>query len=300
MGETATYSIIDLERLTGVKAHTIRIWEKRYGICAPGRNQGGIRHYGDEDLRHMLNISILRKKGYKISEIAAMCRHELGEKVMNEVRTGAGDQRVEEMILTMINLDEEGFREILQASMLEHGLELTFSRLIQPFFERIGIMWLAGTINPAQEHFVSNIIRQKLIVAINSLEAPQDPKALKFILFLPEGELHELGLLLYTYIIKKNGHRVVYLGQSTPLGCIRNVIGTQGGDVILTMITASITGERLNSYLRQLATEFPDRALLISGAQVWQDDVSIPEHPRLVRIAGVESLKEHISELSAA
>ncbi|HRZ76109.1 MAG TPA: B12-binding domain-containing protein, partial [Bacteroidales bacterium] len=243
------------------------------------------------------NVSILRRKGYKISQIASMCREELGQRVLDQVRDGSGDRRVEEMIQTMIALDEEGFRDILQTSMVEQGVEGTFTRLIQPFFERIGVMWLAGTINPAQEHFVTNIIRQKLIVAINSLETPMGPQAHRFVLFLPENEMREMALLLYSYIIKRAGHRVLYLGQSTPLGCVRHALRDQEGDVLLTSITSAYSGEALTAYLNQLSGEFPTHRILVTGLQVWQDEELIPRQAHLMRIAGTESLRQFLGTM---
>lgn len=297
MSDTGTYSINDLERLTGIKAHTLRIWEKRYGICDPGRSDGNIRNYNDTDLRLMLSVSILKRKGFKISHIAGMDEAELHLQVSRELLSNSGDQRVEDMIYAMVKLDEAGFNELIGRAIVDFGMEESFARFIHPFFDRIGIMWLAGSINPAHEHFVSNIIRHKLIVAINQLESPTLPDSKKFLLFLPDGEHHELGLLLYSYLIKKAGHRVFYLGQSTPYACVTNVAHSQDIDILFTSITSSLKDESLHHYLTKLTLEFSEKPILLSGMKVWENEENnIPQHPSLIRIAGAESLKAFLSE----
>jgi DNA-binding transcriptional MerR regulator/methylmalonyl-CoA mutase cobalamin-binding subunit len=292
MGENGTYSINDLERLTGIKAHTLRIWEKRYGLCDPDRSNGNIRKYNDQDLRYLLSVSILNKRGFKISEIAGLREEELKEKLGAQINGNQSDHRIEEMILAMLSMDEASFRHVLGAAMVDLGLEDTFSQLIQPFFDRIGIMWLAGSINPAQEHFVSNIIRQKLIVAINSLSPEPIDHKKTFLLFLPENEQHEMGLLLYTYIIKKEGHKVIYLGQSTPLECVKNVMETQKADIMVSAITASLSEDDLKDYLLHLRNAFPGTPLLLGGYQVMNNHLPwLENQPEIYRIHHISDLR---------
>lgn len=297
MGENGTYSINDLERLTGIKAHTLRIWEKRYGLCDPGRSDGNIRRYNDEHLRYLLSVSILKKRGFKISEIAVLKEEELKEMLGSQVNGNQTDHRIEEMILAMLSLDEASFRSILGEAMVELGLEDTFTNLIQPYFDRIGIMWLAGSINPAQEHFVSNIIRQKLIVAINNLSPERIENRKTFLLFLPENEQHEMGLLLYTYIIKKAGHKVIYLGQSTPLECVKNVMETQKADIMVSAITASLSGEELQEYISTLLNAYPGTPLLLGGYQVWNNSLSwLEKQLGIFRIHHISDLKSLLNK----
>jgi DNA-binding transcriptional MerR regulator len=298
MGENGTYSINDLERLTGIKAHTLRIWEKRYGLCDPRRSNGNIRRYTDDHLRYMLSVSILKKRGFKISEIAGLNQEELNDKLSVQVTRNQADHRVEEMILAMISLDEISFRDILGAALVEFGLEETFTRIIQPFFDRIAVMWLAGSINPAQEHFVSNIIRQKLIVAINNTSPEKIENKKTFLLFLPDQEQHELGLLLYTYIIKKAGHRIIYLGQSTPFECVQNVMESQKADIMVSAITNPITEETLQDYLSRLITSFPATPLLLGGYQVWHKEMQWLEKQSLIyKLNGTADLQSLLGRL---
>ncbi len=213
----AHYSIKDLEKLSGIKAHTLRIWEKRYQIVKPSRTDTNIRYYCDDDLKRILNISILNRHGLKISRIAGMTDAQLSEQVMHLAQaTGDHESQIEQLTIAMIEMDEERFEKTLSKSIMTVGFEETVLTIIYPFFDKVGMLWQTGSINPAQEHFVSNLIRQKLLVAIDSQNYPHNPESRRFLLFLPEGELHELGLLFFHYILKKHGHQVIYLGQSVP------------------------------------------------------------------------------------
>lgn len=291
MAASQSYSIKDLERLTGIKAHTIRIWEKRYGIPFPLRSQTNIRQYSDQDLRQLLNIAILRKKGLKISHIASLKDFEIQGLVMNGSLRNGDQEPIEQMILAMITLDEELFKNTLSRSIVELGLEGAFLRVIQPFFQRIGLMWQTGSIDPAQEHFVSNIIRQKLIVAINNQDAGSESGTKTFLIFLPEGEMHELGLLFQTYLIRKHGHRVIYLGQSTPRECVKNVFEAQHPDIILTSIVTPRSIEWVDEFLNTLLEMLPARLILVSGPQVWQSGITLPTATNLKRLTNTDDLK---------
>ncbi|MFW5979061.1 MAG: MerR family transcriptional regulator, partial [Bacteroidia bacterium] len=213
----ATYSIRELEKLSGIKAHTIRIWEKRYKIIQPKRTGTNIRYYSNNDLKKLLNITILNRQGWKISDIAKLSDEELNRKVKDfSYDSKDTESQIEKLVIAMVDLDEVKFDQILSNAIMHDGFEQTIINLIFPFFKKIGLLWQTGSINPAQEHFVSNLFRQKLMVAIDNLKIPDRKDAKKFILFLPEKEFHELGLLFYSYLIKKSGHSVIYLGSSVP------------------------------------------------------------------------------------
>jgi len=213
----ANYSIRDLEKLSGIKAHTIRIWEKRYQLIQPRRTSTNIRYYSDNELKKLLNISILHRHGYRISKIAQLDNDEIHERIREITNEGCDFiSQVENLVIAMIELDENKFEKILSKSIIRIGFEETIIKLVYPLFEKIGILWVTGTINPAQEHFMSNLIRQKLVSAIDGQISSDSSASKKFILFLPEGELHELGLLFYSFMLKKSGHQVIYLGQSVP------------------------------------------------------------------------------------
>ncbi|MEA3477534.1 MAG: MerR family transcriptional regulator [Bacteroidota bacterium] len=262
------YSIKDLERLTGIKAHTLRIWEKRYNIVKPERSDTNIRCYNDENLKRLLNISILVKNGYKISKIADLDDEQINEKVLETSRLSHNyASQIESLIVSMIELDEVKFETVLNSVIIRLGFERTVFDILYPLFERIGILWQIGSINPAQEHFISNLIRRKMFVAIDGLPPASSPDSKQFILFLPEWELHEIGLLLYDYLIRKKGHKVIYLGQSLPMDDLLSVSKIKTPDYILTSFTAAIPKNELRSYVDNIANNFQDQTILITGIQ---------------------------------
>ncbi len=264
----ATYSIRDLEKLSGVKAHTIRIWEKRYNLVEPMRTSTNIRYYCDEDLKKLLNISILNKNGFKISQIASLEKNELNDKVIYIINDlNENDSRIESLIVAMIELDETKFEKILNQAILKYGFETTIIETLYPFLERIGILWQIGKINPAQEHFITNLIRQKLIVAIDGVIQSKNIDSKKFIMFLPEGELHEISLLVYHYCIKKNGHKVIYLGQSVPFKDLVEVEKIKPADYLFTSIITSNSQIKFNEYLFKLSNQFDNKTIFITGKQ---------------------------------
>ncbi len=262
----AHYSIRDLERLTGIKAHTIRIWEKRYGLIEPERTSTNIRAYCDIDLKKLLNISILNKNGYKISKIANLSQQEIAVNITNLSQQSMDTESfLESLTIAMIDLDEPKFDKILTRSILQLGFEDTVIRILNPFFVRIGIMWQTGSINPAQEHFVSNLVRQKMLVATDNHLPGDSAHAKTFLLFLPEGEMHELGLLFANYLIRKRGHRAIYLGQNVPLNDLIEVEQIKPSDYILTSFITSMTDCDTLNYLHGLIKQFPEKPIYITG-----------------------------------
>jgi len=272
------YSIRELEKLTGIKAHTIRIWEKRYKIIKPERTNTNIRYYCDEDLKKLLNIAILNRQGYRISDIAKMNNSEMSEKIMNFTYSSSDvESQIEKMVIAMVDLDEVTFDKIISNAIMHDGFEQTIIKLIFPFFGKIGVLWQTGSINPAQEHFVSNLFRQKIMVAIDNLMIPDKKDAKKFILFLPENEFHELGLLFYNYLIKKSGQSVIYLGSSVPLEDLYKTTEIIKPDYLFTAITTSIKGMDVNMYIQKLSENFPKQKIFITGLQVYEtDDIYMP------------------------
>lgn len=292
----STYSIKDLENLTGIKAHTIRMWEQRYGILKPERTDTNIRLYGTSDLKMMLNIALLNNHGIKISKIAQMSHDEIRAKVMETInKAGNYDNQINALTLAMIDLDEAQFEKIMATNILQYGFEKTMINIIYPFLIKIGTLWTTDTINPAQEHFITNLIRQKIIVAIDGQFEPR-PNPKKFMLFLPEGELHEISLLFSYYIIKSRGHKVIYLGQSTPLSDLAQVYDIHKPDYLLTVITSVPPEDTVQSYVDALCNRFPDTHLLLSGYQIIGQDIRVSENTTIINqvkdlIELVESLK---------
>ncbi|OFX27614.1 MAG: MerR family transcriptional regulator [Bacteroidetes bacterium GWA2_31_9b] len=271
------YSIKELENLSGIKAHTIRIWEKRYGIIKPSRTDTNIRYYCDTELKRLLNIAILNRHGIKISNITNLSDIELTERVIS-ISSDPSDAEIniENMVLAMVEMNESKFERILSRYIMNEGFENAVIKIIFPFFEKIGLLWQTGSINPAHEHFVSNLFRQKLMVAIDNLPVTDNQNAKKYVLFLPEGEYHELGLLFYYYLVKKSGKLVYYLGGSVPYNDVVETGKMIKSDYFFTSITSSLTGTKAVEYLNKLAKEFPFQTIFITGLQAKEGLHNIP------------------------
>lgn len=287
------YSINDLEKITGIKAHTIRIWEKRYEVVHPKRTPTNIRYYEDQDLKKLLNISTLNRHGIKISQIIKMAPEEINEKIM-EISGHSSDfeSQINNLIMAMMELHEEQFDKVLSSATLKLGFEKTVTQILYPFLEKIGILWQVGTINPAQEHFVSSLIRQKLIIAIDGQGYTLKPGHRTFVLFLPENEWHELGLLFYNYLIKKNGHKVIYLGQSVPVANLSEVVRLSGADALLTYLISGMASKDLPGYLNHLSHTFSEQTIYVTGIQILDHDLTFP--PNVIPINNVSEFKEKL------
>ncbi len=259
------FTIKDLENLSGIKAHTIRVWEQRYSFLKPMRTQTNIRYYNNQELKSLLNISLLLKYGYKISRIDKMDELEVKEKVTQLSQAQAHQERmVNELIQFMIDLDMDRFEIVLDNYIMAKGIDKAITQIIFPFLDRIGILWLTNHINPTQEHLVTNIIRQKLIVGIESavthLTSDQT-----IILFLPEGEHHELGLLYMYYLLKNRGVKVLYLGADVPVKDIEYLCAIKRPDQLYTHLTCIAGNFNLEKFLQQIHQQIPGITLTISG-----------------------------------
>ncbi len=281
------YSIKDLEKLSNIKAHTLRVWEQRYEIIAPKRTSTNIRYYDDADLQLILNISFLNRNGHKISHIAEMSAEEIRGLVISISDSNLEfPNQVNALVIAMVNLNEERFEKIISTNTLQFGFEKTMLHIVYPFLSRVGILWQTGSINPAHEHFITNLIRQKLIVAIDGQISPQNPSAKKYALFLPEGELHELSLLFATYLIKSRHNRAIYLGRGLPLKDIEIIVDLYEPDYVMTIITSYPNKEEIVSYVRELLKKCPGKTVLLSGYQVIQ------ARKELKALKGVEVFEE--------
>jgi len=273
------YSIRDLERLTGIKAHTIRIWEKRYGLIEPERTNTNIRAYCDAELKKLLNISILNRNGVKISKLVNLSPEEIAQNISKLNDSPADTESyLENLVLAMIEFDEQKFEKILSHAIIQMGFEDTIIHIVSPFFIRVGIMWQTGTINPAQEHFVSNLIRQKLFVAIDSQMSGDSTNMKTFLLYLPEGELHELNLIFSNYMIRKRGHRVIYLGPNVPFNDLVEIDRFKPSDYLMTSIITAISQIDLKKYLQKLSLSFPEKTIYVSGEQLSLYTDKFPEN----------------------
>ncbi|MEP0368684.1 MAG: MerR family transcriptional regulator [Cyclobacteriaceae bacterium] len=288
------FSIKDLEQLSGIKAHTLRVWEQRYGIITPQRTQTNIRFYDDEALKLILNVALLNAHGFKISKIASMNDGEMQREVLSitEDNSSYSDQ-IHALTIAMIDLDESRFEKILSRNAIKLGFENSMLRIIYPFLAKIGILWQTGAVNPAQEHFISNLIRQKLIVAIDGQDESPSEKSPKFLLFLPEGEQHEIGLLFSDLIIRSRKNKSIYLGQSLPLEDLNTVYEIYEPEYVLTVLTSVPGAAAIQSFVDDLSKRFNKSTILLSGYQVIGQDLQTPSNvyimtrpEQLIQVAG--------------
>ena len=283
----AEYKIKDLETLSGVKAHTIRIWEKRYNILSPDRTDTQIRLYTDEDLVILLNICILYKHGIKISHIANLTFPQIQEKVTSIQAVYQVEDSYEQLILALLTLDEELFRNTLGALIQEVGLSKTFTNHLVPFLDRIGIMWLVGSINPAQEHFISNLIRQKIIAEIDKLPIPQDDNN-SVMLYLPEHEWHEISLLFYQFVLREKNIPTIYLGQSLPYDSLVLCFKQLKPKALVTSWLTAVEEKFMENYFKQLKEEIGETPIYAGGYQVKMNKKNIEK--LVIEIDDIHSL----------
>jgi len=290
-----TFSIKDIEAITGIKSHTLRIWEQRYGIVVPKRSDTNIRYYDDSDLKTLLNISALNENGYKISEIAKMTTHEIAEKVMHLGQHCTEYKiHIRSFISAMMSFDETGFHKLLNTYILQYGMEHTFMHIVFPFLTEVGLLWQVGCILPSHEHFVSNIIHQKMYVAIDGQVGKFNSSQRKFLLFLPESEKHSLGLLFANYLIRSRGHEVLYLGQEVPLVDLRDAFGKENPHYLVTMMTAAQPDIDKQAFVEFLSQTWSQSQIILTGSQFSVCDMKSCTNVKLM-----DTLQEFINFLDA-
>lgn len=281
------YNINDLEKLTGIKAHTIRIWEKRYNLLEPKRTETNIRYYTANDLKKLLNISILNKNGIKISRISELKDDEINEKVIEyTTRNSDVEDQVQALIMAMFNLNLQKFEKLLTVSYINRGFERTYIDIISPFLTKVGLLWQTGTISPVQEHFAAHVIRRKLLVAIDGLLASYNEKSKNYILFLPEGEQHEISMLYAYYLLKKNSQHVTYLGTSVPFKSIDELNSFHKADYLITSFTSAYSTEQVSAYIKILSERFADQKIITFGPQMSNYNQELPAN--IYKVATVE------------
>jgi len=260
-----SFTIKDLENLSGIKAHTLRIWEQRYNFLKPSRTFTNIRYYSNDELKKVLNIALLNKYGYKISHIDKMNEAEIKEKLLSLNQMEAQQERiVNDLIKNMVDLDMESFELTLDKFIMARGIERAITQIIFPFMEKIGILWLTNHINPAQEHLVTNIVRQKLIVGIEGVSTTLRLNK-TILLFLPEGEYHELGLLFMYYILKSRGANIIYLGANIPINDVSYVLNLKKPDYLYCHLTTVGQNFNFDRFITNITKKCNGVPIIISG-----------------------------------
>ena len=272
--------IKDLENITGIKAHTIRIWEQRYKLIEPHRTDTGIRYYDEDQLRLILNVSILNNNGFKISKIAEMSLEEIYDKCQQlSESVSKYDGQIQSLISTMMTFDEKEFNKILSINILKMGIEETMIQVVFPFMDQIGLLWLSGSIHPAHEHFISNLIRQRLHVAIDNLNYSVTSESRKFLVFVPTGENHDISIMFANYVLRSRGHEVIYLGTQTPFEDLYTIFDMRKPDFIFSIITALNSNVSIQTFINNLGKHWKDTEILLSGNQIInRKDLKIPEN----------------------
>ena len=262
------YSIKELEKLSGIKAHTIRIWEKRYALLTPLRTATNIRYYGDNELKKLLNVTSLSSLGFKISKISEMSNNEINqqlENLINDIKFSDSISEVltNQLITSAINYDEGAFEKAFSSAILRYGLIDTYINIIYPLLEKVGILWTKSDLMPAQEHFLSNLIKQKIQSAIDNI-APAAPSDQPWVLFLPEEEVHDIGLMLSSYIIREHGSPVIYLGARVPKDSLFSVLELFPKAKLLFFLVKQFDGKSINSLVKNINVKYPESTVHIS------------------------------------
>lgn len=272
------FTIKDLENLSGIKAHTIRIWEQRYSFLNPQRTDTNIRYYSNNELQQILNIALLNKYGYKISHIDRMTAVEMKEKTLALSQVEAQQERlVNDLIYFMAEVKMDDFEVLLDGYIAVKGIEKAIIQIIFPFLERIGILWLTNHINPAQEHLVTNLIRQKIIMGIETVKSHLSANTTA-LLFLPESEHHELGLLFIHYLLKSRGIRVLYVGANVPLKDVEYISKLKNPSVLFIHLTSVANNFNFEKFLLNAHYRIPDKPFIVSGALTQSYKKKLPEN----------------------
>jgi len=267
------FSIKDLENLSGIKAHTIRIWEKRYSLLEPERTDTNIRYYSLYSLRKLLNVAFLNKNGYKISKIANFSENEFNNSLQVIVNSEVSkDDFINNLKISMLNFDVLHFEDTYQRAINEFNFSKVFNDYFIPFLSDIGLLWQSGSINPTHEHFISNLIKQKTLLQIEKFQLlkPRFNEKL-FILFLPDNEVHDLGLTYIHYEILKRGYKAIMLGSSVPLESLKPFLLDDNEVVFVSYFTVSPTPDKIESYLNDFLIKILNKSkstLSVLGKQI--------------------------------
>ncbi|MFA6949487.1 MAG: MerR family transcriptional regulator [Lentimicrobiaceae bacterium] len=277
------YSIKDMELLSGIKAHTIRIWERRYQLFEPERTLTNIRHYTDNDLKKLLNVAILNRNGIKISNIVSMNDQEINDRITDLSESFHDDKnQTEQLILAMIDFDESRFERVLSSSVISLGFDEAVTRILYPFFEYLDMLRMSDSIYSAQENFIANLIRQKLIIAIDGQVGNVNDNPKTFLMFLPVNEWNELTLLFYNYLLREAGHNSIYLAQALPLDNLPMINDKKNIDYIFTSFTTPIQLKKYTETVNQISQTFINKKVFISGAQTRVHSITLPENVEII------------------
>ena len=288
------FSISQLERFSGIKAHTIRIWEQRYNALQPNRSEGNTRYYDNDQLRRLLNIVSLSKQDYKVSELCAMTDQQLFKLVWelkNEIENKTEEYFISQLVAAGISYDESYFDKIFSHTLLRYGMKDTYLKVIYPVLVRTGLMWTCNNLAPANEHFISNLFRQKLFTAIDALPSPK-PESDSWLLFLQENEFHEIGLLLAHYLIRLSGKKVIYLGGNVPMESVIAAAKEISCDNLLLFLVHRDSELEVCQYLKDLNSRFTGKNIYIAGEQKRLNQIKKTKN--VIFLSSVDDLEQQL------
>lgn len=280
------YSIKDIEKLTGVKAHTIRIWEKRYAIIMPKRTKTNIRYYEEADLKIIMNIALLNNNGYKISHIAKLSfeeRQSIAAKLNNV--DAKFENNIDAITYAVLQLDGHNINLILNQHILQSGLKKTMEVLVNPLLEKMGMMWISGSISEVHEKFLTSLLKNVIIGQINSTDDnPNNEERQKVLLYLPEGQTHELSILYIHYMLKSQGFEVLMFGSAMSLEGIAQAIRLKKIDKVVTLINEKLKWNTTTNYVEELSKILGHNVhAVLTGYEVIKNLNNIPENIFIVQ-----------------
>ena len=259
------YKISDLEKLSNIKSHTIRIWEQRYGLLEPSRTETNIRYYDDLQLRKLLNVVSLINAGHKISHIGKLTMLEIEEKVAGIIDSD-NDNKDEAIINKLVNsgltYDESLFNEYYNKAIETYGIIESYKKIFYPLLEKVGLLWRINDLNPAQEHFISNLLKQKFHAAFDAIETVEKTNQ-KWVLFLPENDYHDIGLVMSSIILKTNKKKSINLGANVPLPNLLHVIENTNPTHLLMFLVTPQPYDHINNIISSIIKNYPDKKLII-------------------------------------
>ncbi len=289
------FSISQLSRYSGIKPHTIRIWEQRYDALKPIRSEGNTRYYDNEQLRRLLNIvSLTNITNYKISELCQMSDKKLFDMINEEVDRSIQPENqheyyISQLIAGVMSFDELHFDKMIMKSLVRYGVKEAYVKVIYPLLVRTGLMWLSDVLSPASEHFMSNLLKQKIFAAIDGLP-PVKSTADKWLLFLKEDEFHEIGLLFANYMIRLSGRQVVYLGSNVPVASLTQAIRTIQPEYLLFFVMRNDASDITENYDQQLTSSFTGKKIFVAGDSQLLSQLNLGE--KIEQLRTVEDLEK--------
>lgn len=289
------YSIKDLEHFTQIKAHTIRIWEQRYGLLKPSRTDTNIRYYSENDLKKILNINLLYNSGFKISKIAQLSEVEITEKAKSLILNSTTEYQsdIDKLILLILDFNGPKIEEFIANSCEKTSLLDVYKNLFLTLFHKIGELWQVDSINIIHEHYFSNIFRQFLISEIHKLKVkPQNSK--KALLFLHDSEEHEFGILIYHYILKSNGFECHYLGQKSPINEVLIAVNQINPYLVISTFTTKISEKYLIKVTGLLDEIAKGRKVIVSGNQL--NNMTTNFNKSILKIDSINQLLEWVEK----